>query len=210
MSMLIPNGYCVLADAIDHVGRVIFPHNWTGNEIELLPELRPSSLPDQGGKGTASGRLHQAIDQLRDWLANGSVPSSVFLVNGTLEPLAGAIWFTDDAVKIFRSGNVAAIYGLKAQLAAKKGGKSPRAVVVPIAALNKALSHRSASMGAESECRTMIRELVSKGTSAKKADVWAEAHERFGVRLSERSFNRAWDAEAPASWKKSGRRKSPQ
>lgn len=59
----------------------------------------------------------------------------------------------------------------------------------------------------EDRCRAWLVEIaLPSAPPARKAEMCSEAMQRFPG-LSERAFNRLWDAIAPEHWKKSGRRK---
>jgi len=65
------------------------------------------------------------------------------------------------------------------------------------------------SLEPEAECRLMIKEMVQMNPNSVpiKADCWQECRRRIPT-LSERAFNRQWDAWTPDRWKAGGRRPS--
>lgn len=66
-----------------------------------------------------------------------------------------------------------------------------------------------ATAGAERRCREWIKNEVREGRTYKRTEALELAKKIIGPALSDRAFGRAWDVEAPASWKKPGRRRAP-
>ena len=194
MKDYIPPGYLSLSDALDLVGRHLF------------------GAPAASGEGLPA----QAIDWLRNLLAEEQVPASAIIDNGQIYKVGAALWSSQSAEGVFATGLLPA-GTLRQALIARQEGTLRRRVLVPTDGLKAALRNnvaraespaRQSTIGAETRCYEWLVDLMHEEPKKKpKHKYLEEAQSKFGV--SKRAFNRVWGqaiAETgKTEWSKPGR-----
>ncbi len=222
MSDFVPAGFVTIQQAVDLTGGHLFPNEWTGEEIGLLKPRDTSageadtSKPDEHKLATPQ-RLDRAIHYLRSLLSLLKVPAVVIFDNGQSYQVGASVWLSNSAPTIFRTGLEPV--NLRQLLADRQSGRGRRRVLLPEARLDAALAGEkkpetaktafAGTFKAETDCQKWIAQKAAAGeTPASRSALYSEARARFGNKLSQRSFDRAWTAAAPEEWKKPGRKSS--
>jgi hypothetical protein len=218
MTHFVSSGYITLQQAIDEVGRHVMPHEWLGQETDLLP--RDSSVTENlaavgeeaTATGTLTGRLNRAMNHLLRALFAGEVKAVVARENGEVHPCPLSLWARPGIRAVFRSGELPVHF--RVALEGHKTGETgdgKRWILLPQSDVRQvlgALPPEPADVEADFRAwlAARIDASAGKGLPSKK-HIWMEAQGAFGSRLPYRSFQRIWAATAPKGWRSPLRRR---
>ena len=229
------DGMVVMVEVDGQLGPV--PERWTvittrgdrlfnsEKEAQALWKQEKPKLRDMWHRETAARQRHNTIARkLRSDLNAGTLQAWAHRTKvGDLFQIPPYVWSRDGIESVFalennpiswRNPNII-------EFSAAVGGHGSPVMVEGRVLLSgsdvqtyvKQLDHGANASGAgtsaaERECAQWIAELVSGGyRPANKEAVRQKATDKWGQRLSHRSFERAWASAAPGEWRKPGKRR---
>jgi len=212
MTHFVSSGYITLQQAIDEVGRHVMPHEWLGQETDLLP--RDSSVTENlaavgeeaTATGTSTGRLNRAMNHLLRALFAGEVKAVVAREGGEMHPCPSSLWTHPGIRAVFRSGElpVQLRVALEGHMAGERGA-GRRWILVPESDVRQLLGALAPEpTDVEAEFRAWLAAKIDESAGKEhptKKRIWMEAQGVFGSRLPYRSFQRIWTAMVPKEWR---------
>ena len=202
----IPSGYLALSEAVNVVGRTLFPVEWSGKEISQLRRPPP---------GKTLQRVEEAIAILRNLLATDEVPAKALAEDGEWFPVPTHFWLGERGRQLFDHGWLPHA-DLKAAMQARREGSLKRRILVAERNLtewaeghNRSGAKPASTIAAETRCTEWLAAMMRDGPpQTGKPDYLRQAQEQFGI--SQRGFNRAWGVAVARTgnrdWIKPGRR----
>lgn len=215
MTDLATSGYITLEQAVDAVGRRLMPHEWLGQEVNLLKvdsrvtEDVEAVGEEATGTGTPFGRLNRAVNHLLRALFAGDVKAVTTREGGDFREFPAALWMRPGIRVVFRSGELPVNFRVAIEGHRADAGK--RWILVSETDVHRLLSGVAAASevtDVEGEFRAWLATQINeraKGMPMRKKQAWMEAQRAFSSRLPYRSFERIWTATVPEAWRRSTR-----
>lgn len=215
MTNLAKSGYITLDQAVEAVGRRLMPHEWLGQEINLL-KLDSRALDEVEAVGeeattgaTPMGRLNRAVNYLIRALFAGDVKAVACAEDGDIHDLPAALWMRPGIRAAFGSGELPVSFRVAVE--GHSVDARQRWIMVSELDLHRVLAPLGAGAEAgdvEAEFRSWLEKKITEHTERpplNRRQTWMEAQGAFGSRLPYRSFERIWTATIPATWRRPAR-----
>jgi hypothetical protein len=206
------SGYIPLDQAVEAVGRRLMPHQWLGQEINLLKldsralEEVEAVAEEATNIATPIGRLNRAVNYLIRVLFAGDVHAVLVSEAGDFHDLPSALWMRPGIRAAFGSGELPVSFRVAVE--GHKVDARPRWVMVSEADVHRLLAPLVGGVeerDVESELRAWLEKKIAAHAERppmRRRQTWMEAQGTFGSRLPYRSFERIWAATIPAAWRR--------